>query len=229
MNDREVVVFDVNETLLDLTELAQPFSAIMPVELMGLWFTRMLHNSLVANATGRYDAFDRQGVDALIVTAGSVGVSLSQAAAADFVAGLQSLQPHPDVVPALEQLAANGFRLATLTNSSLPVLEQQMSNAGLTAFFDELISVEEVQLFKPAPATYLYAAGRLRVQIDDMRLVAAHSWDVTGAARAGAKTAYVARGTAVIGPLSEAPDIVGEDLISVAESIIARSGVDQGG
>ena len=229
MNVREVVVFDVNETLLDLTELAQPFSAIMPVELMGLWFTRMLHNSLVANATGRYDSFDRQGVDALIVTAGSVGVSLSEAKAAYFVAGLQSLTPHPDVVPALEHLAENGFRLATLTNSSLPVLEQQMSNAGLTAFFDELISVEEVQQFKPAPATYLYAAGRLRVQIDDMRLVAAHSWDVTGAARAGAKTAYLARGTAAIGPLSEAPDIVGDDLISVAESIVAVAGSDQGG
>jgi 2-haloacid dehalogenase len=229
VNDREVVVFDVNETLLDLTGLTEPFSALMPVELMGVWFTRMLHNSLVANATGRYDTFDRQGVDALIVTAGAVGVSLSEAIAADFVAEMQSLPPHPDVVPALEQLAENGFRLATLTNSSLPVLEQQMSNAGLTAFFDELISVEEVQQFKPAPATYLYAAGRLRVQIDDMRLVAAHAWDVTGAARAGAKTAYVSRGTSPLGPLSEPPDIVGDDLISVAESIVAGVGGDQGG
>lgn len=229
MNDREVVVFDVNETLLNLTELAQPFSAIMPVELMGLWFTRMLHNSLVANATGCYDAFDRQGVDALIVTAGSVGISLSEAEAADFVAELQSLPPHPDVVPALERLAEGGFRLATLTNSSLSVLEQQMSNAGLTDFFDELISVEEVQQFKPAPATYLYAAGRLRVPIDDMRLVAAHSWDVTGAARAGAKTAFISRGTSAPGPLSEVPDIVGDELMSVAESIIASSQTGQGG
>jgi 2-haloacid dehalogenase len=229
VNDREVVVFDVNETLLDLTGLTEPFSAIMPVELMGLWFTRMLHNSLVANATGRYDSFDRQGVDALIVTAGSVGVTLSEANAADFVAELQSLPPHPDAVPALERLAESGYRLATLTNSSLSVLEAQMGHAGLRGFFDELISVEEVQQFKPAPATYLYAAGRLRVQIDGMRLVAAHSWDVTGAARAGAKTAFVSRGTANLGPLSETPDIVGDDLISVAESIVAGAGMDQGG
>lgn len=229
MSHREVVVFDVNETLLDLSGLVPAFSAILPVELMSVWFTRMLHNSLVANATGHYDAFDRQGVDALIVTAGSVGVRLSEAKAADFVAELQSLPPHPDVVPALQRLAERGFRLATLTNSSLQVLEQQMSNAGLTGFFDELISVEEVQQFKPAPATYLYAAGRLRVPIDDMRLVAAHSWDVTGAARAGAKTAYVSRGTSAPGPLSEVPDIVGDDLISVAESIIAGSQTGQGG
>lgn len=229
MSQREVVVFDVNETLLDLRGLAPAFSSILPAELMGVWFTRMLHNSLVANSTGHYDSFDRQGVDALIVTAGSVGVSVTEPQAAALVAGMTSLPPHPDVVPSLERLAESGFRLATLTNSSLAVLEEQMSNAGLMGFFDELISVEEVQQFKPAPATYLYAAGRLRVPIDEMRLVAAHSWDVTGAARAGARTAYVSRGNLARGPLSEAPDIAGDDLISVAGSIIAASEIDQGG
>lgn len=229
MSQREVVVFDVNETLLDLRGLAPAFSAILPVELMTVWFTRMLHNSLVANSTGHYDSFDRQGVDALIVTAGSVGVSLSEPQAAELVAGMTSLPPHPDVVPCLEMLSESGFRLATLTNSSLPVLEAQMGNAGLFDFFDELISVEEVEQFKPAPATYLYAAGRLRVPIDDMRLVAAHSWDVTGAARAGARTAYVSRGRSTPGPLSESPDIAGDDLISVAGSIIAGTEIGQGG
>ncbi len=229
MSHPEVVVFDVNETLLDLSGLAPAFSAILPVELMAVWFTRMLHNSLVANVTGHYDSFDRQGVDALIVTAGSVEVNVSEHQAADLVAGMKSLPPHPDVVPGLEQLVESGFRLATLTNSSLAVLEEQMCNTGLIGFFDELISVEEVQQFKPAPATYLYAAGRLRVPIDEMRLVAAHLWDVTGAARAGAKTAYVSRGKSTPGPLSEAPDIVGGDLISVAGSIIAGHELDQGG
>lgn len=215
--------------MLDLSGLAPAFSAILPVELMVVWFTRMLHNSLVANATGHYDSFDRQGVDALIVTAGSVGVSLSEPKAVELVAGMTSLPPHRDVVSSLEMLAESGFRLATLTNSSFAVLDEQISNAGLIGFFDELISVEEVQQFKPAPATYLYAAGRLRVPIDDMRLVAAHSWDVTGASRAGARTAYVSRGKPAPGPLSEAPDIVGDDLIAVAGSIIARSESDQGG
>ncbi len=229
MSQREVVVFDVNETLLDLSGMTSAFSAMLPAELMTIWFTRMLHNSLVANATGHYDSFDRQGVDALIVTAGSVGVSLSESQAAELVARVTSLPPHPDVVPSLERLSESGFRLATLTNSSFAVLEEQMSNAGLVDFFDELISVEEVELFKPAPATYLYAAGRLRVPIDEMRLVAAHSWDVTGAARAGARTAYVSRGKAVRGPLSEPPDIVGDDLVSVAESIIAGIAIGQGG
>jgi 2-haloacid dehalogenase len=183
----------------------------------------------VANATSHYDSFDRQGVDALIVTAGSVGVSVSEPQAAELVAGMTSLPPYPDVVPSLDRLSEGGFRLATLSNSSLAVIEEQMSNSGLIGFFDELISVEEVQQFKPAPATYLYAAGRLRVPIDEMRLVAAHSWDVTGAARAGAKTAYVSRGRSTAGPLSEAPDIVGVDLISVAGSIITRGKVGQGG
>lgn len=229
MSEREVVVFDVNETLLDMDGLIPAFSAILPVELMAVWFSRMLHNSLVANSTGHYDSFDRQGVDALIVTAGSVGVSLSEAQAAELVAGMRFLPAHADVVACLEMLSESGYRLATLTNSSRPVLEAQLSNSGLISFFDELISVEEVEQFKPAPATYLYAAGRLRVPIDEMRLVAAHSWDVTGAARAGARTAHVSRGRSAVGPLSESPDIVGDDLVSVAEAIIAGSESGQGG
>ena len=71
---QEVVVFDVNETLLDLRALAPRFELLLPATLMGEWFSRMLRNSLVASLTGSYASFDRQGVDALLATAGSAGV-----------------------------------------------------------------------------------------------------------------------------------------------------------
>ena len=52
-----------------------------------------------------------------------------------------------------------------------------------------------------------------------MRLVAAHDWDVTGAIRAGAMAAFVGRAGKGLGPLSEKPDIIGPDLMTVANKI----------
>ncbi len=128
---REVVVLDVNETLLDLRALAPRFEKLLPPALMGVWFSRMLRNSLVALATGQYAPFDRQGVDALLTTASSAGVEVTEAEAVEVIAGMNELPPHPDVVPALGQLAGARIRMATLTNSALGVATAQVRNAGL--------------------------------------------------------------------------------------------------
>ena len=217
---QEVVVFDVNETLLDLRALAPRFELLLPATLMGEWFSRMLRNSLVASLTGRYASFDRQGVDALLATAGSAGVVATEAQAEHVIAGMNELPPHPDVLPALQRLADAGYRLATLSNSAAAVAIAQIRNAGLSPFFERLLSVDEIRVFKPAPETYRYAAAQLGVPIDRIRLVAAHDWDVTGAIRAGSRAAFVARRGAILGPLSETPDIIEPDLAGVAAAIL---------
>lgn len=217
---KEVVLFDVNETLLDLVALTPRFERLLPASLLGVWFSRMLRNSLVASITGTYAPFDRQGVDALLATARSVDVEVSEAQAADLVAGMEELPPHPDVVPALERPAA-GYRMATLTNSTNSVVTAQVQNAGLGPYLDRLLSVDEIRLFKPAPETYRFGAAQMAVPIEQVRLVAAHDWDVTGAIRAGAQAAFVARRGATLGPLAEVPDIIEPDLAGVADAILA--------
>jgi 2-haloacid dehalogenase len=220
LTNRKIIVFDVNETLLDLRALGPRFGARLPVELMGEWFSRMLRNSLIASITGRYAPFDRQGVDALLATAEKAGVDVSKAQAEDVIAGMEELPPHPDVIPALQRLTDAGYRMATLTNSASPVMTAQIRNAGLDRFFERLLSVDEIGVFKPAPETYRYAADQLAVPIAAIRLVAAHDWDVTGAIRAGARAAFVARPGAVLGPLAETPDIIEPDLMAVADAIL---------
>ncbi len=219
VNDRDVVVFDVNETLLDLRALAPRFEKLLPAALMGVWFSRMLRNSLVASITGSYAPFDRQGIDALLATARNVGVEATHAQAAEVIAGMNELPPHPDVIPGLQRLADAGYRMATLTNSALPVVTAQVDHAGLAPFFERLLSVDEIRLFKPAPETYRFAAAQLGVPIGNIRLVAAHDWDVTGAIRAGARAAFVARRGATLGQLSETPDIVEPELIAIVDAI----------
>ena len=68
------------------------------------------------------------------------------------------------------------------------------------------------------------AAERLGVPVEQVRLVAAHSWDVAGAMRAGCAAAFVERPGQVLDPLAPTPDVVGADLREVAAGIV---GVDR--
>ncbi len=217
----EVLVFDVNETLLDMRAMRAGFEEVLgDATLLPQWFGQLLRNSLVATITETYAPFDVQGVAALQLTARRAGIDLSPEDGVALVARMEVLPPHPDVMPAMTRFREAGVRMATLTNSAPPVLEAQIRNAGLTEFFERLLSVEPVGLFKPARQTYHYAAQQLGVDIGAMRLVAAHDWDVTGAIRAGAKGAFVARPGMFLGELSERPDIVGPDLGAIAALLL---------
>lgn len=209
----KLIAFDVNETLLDLAALRPDYAALMGTpDSMGEWFARMLHGSLVANHTGHYRSFEMLGVEALLVVAQKRGVDLTADDAADFVGGMRTLPPHPDVIPTLTELASRGWRMVALTNGSQLAAEAQITNSGLSSLLEAVLSVESVGRFKPAPETYLWAAARLGIEIDEMLLVAAHDWDILGAQSVGGQAAFIARPGAIWGVPAKPPEIIGHDL-----------------
>ncbi len=122
---------------------------------------------------------------------------------------------------ALQRLRDAGLRLAALTNSTEQVARAQLEHAGLIEAFELVLSADTVRRLKPAPEPYRMAAERLGVAVGEVRLVAAHAWDVAGAVRAGCAAAFVARPGKVLDPLVERPDVVGADLVAVADGILA--------
>jgi 2-haloacid dehalogenase len=137
---------------------------------------------------------------------------------------MSSLPPHPEVPDALVTLAQTSLRMVALTNSTQPVAEAQLASAGLGQHFEAVISADSVRHLKPAPQPYRAVAERTGVGLGDVRLVAAHSWDITGALSAGCQAAFVARPGMVLSPLSGQPDIIGPDLAAVVGQIIATDG-----
>jgi len=133
---------------------------------------------------------------------------------------MQELPPHPEVEENLGRLREAGLRLAALTNSTQQVADAQIDNSGLRDYFEQVLSADAVQRLKPAPEPYRMTAESLGVEIGQVRLVAAHAWDVAGAMRAGCAAAFVARPGMVLNPLFERSDVVGSDLREVADQII---------
>jgi 2-haloacid dehalogenase len=217
-----VCLFDVNETLLDLGALDPHFErAFGDASVRRSWFLQVLQSALVATVTGAYSDFGAVGGAALDMTAERLGVRLSEEDRRSIVGGIRELPPHPEVPAALDLLRDAGLRLAALTNNTAEVAEAQLANAGLSDRFEKILSADTVRRLKPAPEPYRAAAEALGVETSQVRLVAAHAWDVAGAMRAGCAAAFVARPGMVLDPLAEPPDVVGTDLSAVAASIIA--------
>jgi 2-haloacid dehalogenase len=221
----KVLVFDVNETLLDLRALDPIFERVFgEAAARREWFGQMLQSAFVSIIIDAYADFGATGGAALRMIAAKRGVTLDQADLDAVKQTMRELPAYPDVRPALEQLRDAGFRLATLTNSTAEVGEAQVTNAGLRDLFEQTLSADTVRRLKPAPEPYRMAAERLGVGMGDMMLVAAHFWDVAGAMRAGCRAAFVARPGQVLDPLAPEPDIVGKDLTEVTAAIIAAGG-----
>jgi 2-haloacid dehalogenase len=208
-----VLLFDVNETLLDMAALDPVFAdAFGDAGVRPVWFGQMLQLALTATVIGEYRAFGGHAMAALAMTGERLGVPVDDALRTRVREGMTALPAHPDVRPALARLRAEGARLATLTNSTVEVVEAQLAHAGLRDLFEAALSADTVQRLKPAAEPYSYAAQNLGVPVQDVTLIAAHAWDVAGARAAGARTVFVARPGQVMDPAAPPPDRVVADL-----------------
>jgi 2-haloacid dehalogenase len=125
-----VIVFDVNETLLDLSALNTHFERIFgDAGVRRLWFAQVLQSALVSAITDWYTDFGTVGGAALAMVAERQGITLTDADRQTVREAMLNLPPHPEVRAALEKLQKAGLRLAALTNSAQAAAETQLTNA----------------------------------------------------------------------------------------------------
>lgn len=219
LNNITTLFFDVNETLLDIQPLKDIISETLDhrKELADLWFISLLHNSLIDTASGGWHSFAEIGHAVLHMLATEHNIQISDDAPS-LAEALSKLPPHADVIPALSLLQQKGYKLVALTNSSQALAEKQLNQAGIAHFFWEVLSVETIRTYKPDLKVYFWATEKMDVLRENTLMIAAHSWDVGGAKRAGMNTAFIARKGQSLSPLMPTPDLVFPDLKALAAS-----------
>ena len=222
---RDTILFDINETVLDLGSLKPIFKAAFGDEAVtATWFSMLLHTSTVCTLTDVKTDFASLAAAMLDAVAARRGVELPDVMRADILGSFASLAPHADIKPALTRLRSAGYRTVAFTNSSLKLVTAQIDNAGLTDYFDDIVSVEETGSFKPDPRVYEFVARRISRPLGELRLVATHDWDTHGALSAGMLAAYIDRSGAPYHPQYRQPDVYATTMDDVAGQIIARDG-----
>lgn len=222
-----IIVFDVNETLLDITTLEPLFERVFGDKaILREWFANLILYSQTMTLCGRYTPFDTLAVSTLRMVASNHRVALHDTDIDELKARMSTMPAHADVLPALNCLRNAGFRMVTLSNSPSGASPSALERAGLAAFFERSFSVEAVKKFKPAPQTYQMVSEALNVELADLLLVACHLWDTAGAQAAGCLGALLTRpyNAPLLTDEVPVPDLMAPELGALTEQIIQRWG-----
>ena len=203
-----VIVFDVNETLSDLSAMKARFVQVgAPAHLASAWFAALLRDGFALAAAGGTAPFSVIGSELLREVLRDVPLMREPDEAVEHImAGFGLLKLHPDVPEGVRALTGTGMRLVTLSNGSAEVARSLLAAADLESHFEALLSVEDAGAWKPMRAAYDYAANACGVRPAELLLVAVHPWDIHGAAEAGLATAWLNRGGHTYPSYFTAPD-----------------------
>lgn len=218
-----VIVFDVNETLSDMSPMGERFRQVgAPADMAKLWFATLLRDGFALAASGDNGSFATIGANVLRGLFSGVQLNQPLHVAVDHVmGGMKDLEVHRDVPEGIRALTAAGFRLVTLSNGSAQIAGKLLSDAWIRDEFESLLSVEEAPAWKPARSSYEYAAASTGTDPGRMLLVAVHPWDIHGAARAGLRTAWLNRTGDSYPAYFEAPDFTVSALTELATVLTA--------
>jgi 2-haloacid dehalogenase len=224
MPERPIIVFDVNETLLDLNAIRPALDRIFndPAALR-LWFAGLITYSEALTLAGVYVPFTDIGGAVLRMLAATRAITITDADSTELTDRFATMPPHPEVPAALRRLRDHGFRLFTLTDNTLEISGRQLEHAGVIDVFERRFSVDEtVRRHKPAPEAYHSVAAALMADPGDICLIACHTWDTLGAVAAGWQAALILReGNAPL-DVGPQPNYVGDDLDDIADQLIKR-------
>ncbi len=218
----KLLIFDVNETLLDMTPLKKSINSALKNDYgFDIWFPSLLQYSLVETSIGTYHDFSKIAAATFKMTAMKFELNFTEEEIQEILSPISNLKPHPEVLEALSLLKQNNFKMIALTNGKPEVAEEQLKHAEIDHFFEEVVSVDVVKKYKPHPDTYNYVLKKYEIVANDAMMIAAHGWDVAGAQQAGLQTAFIGRPGKFKYPLAAKPTFEGSNILEVAKSLLS--------
>jgi len=215
-----VAVFDMNETTIDFAPVRAEIDRLFDsTDGFTVWFQKLLQMAMTSISSGAYQPFGVLAPSALDSVAVARNTTLPPDAWSTVAAAMAGVDPFPDVVDGLTQLRSAGWMTVALTNSAASSINAQVDRAGLRPFFDEVISVDEVQCYKPSPTPYRHALDKVGADPGDAWMVASHDWDLAGARSVGMRTAFVRRPHMIYGSAYPASDIAVDDFVQLAQTL----------
>ena len=197
----KALAFDAYGTLFDVFSVTALCEQLYPGkgnQLAQIWRVKQLQYSLMRSLMGRHRDFWGLTEDGLVWATKNLKLDLPADNKKKLMDAYLSLAAFPDVKPGLEALKKQGIKLAILSNGEPKMLEAAAKSAGIRELLDDIISVEEVKIFKVSPRVYNLGPERMKVRNPELGFVSANSWDIMAAASAGLRTLWIQRSAAEV-------------------------------
>ncbi len=217
-----VVLFDVFETVLRVEALGDRFRDVgRPAHEWELFFTRTLRDGMALTLAGQAPPFGEVARAALRTT---VGHTLTDEALDHVLSGFAHLPPHRDVEPALVTLARARVPAYAFTHGDPRTACDALDRAGLRTYLRGVHSAEAIASFKPPARVYDWVCAQVDTPPERVALVAAHSWDVHGAVRAGMVGGLATRLEGAVPTVVDRPHVSAERVDLVVDGLLALPG-----
>jgi 2-haloacid dehalogenase len=208
-------LFDLNGTLLDPSGVGEPVGLGAEGSLAAL--DEAILHSMAETLSGEYRPFSHF-LRAALTRRSEVGDR--RAGVDEAMRRAAAMPAYPEAAEAVERLRGAGLSVGVLTNSATEAAEAALDAAGLV--FDLVVGSDQAGAFKPDPRVYRCGLERVGAQPAEAWMVAAHGWDLMGAARVGMRTAWVGHKEGAVPEVVPAPDVRGQSLLETADRLAER-------
>ena len=216
-----LLIFDVNETLIDFESMNPLFARIFgDKRVMREWLAHLVMYSMTLTLSGLYKDYWTLGGGLFQMVGAIHGIDITQEHIEALKEGMKTLPAHLDAEEGLNRLRNAGYRMVTLTNSPImPNRKSPLENAGLSKFFERQFNTESAQAYKPSSIVYHMVADAMNLAPEQCCMVTSHVWDTIGAQSAGLSAGLLTRpGNApLLIPGLPQPNIVAADIPALAE------------
>ncbi len=218
----KAVAFDIIGTVFPLQPLRPLLGNLgLPPEALETVYAATLRDAFTLTATGDFEPFTTVFAAALGQVLAQHGLNPPAKARATVIEQLKYLPPRPDAREAFYLLNKAGLPVIALTNGAAAATKSLLQLARLSDLVAHIVSVEDLQRFKPDAKVYRRAAITVGIKPGRLAMVAIHPWDIHGAKAAGLNTAYVAV-DAPFPPIFRKPDIIAPSLAAAARALLKQ-------
>jgi 2-haloacid dehalogenase len=212
------VIFDANSIVPEVEKAFPGKSA----EFTRLWRAKQFEYCYLRTITGRYADFFAVTEDALVYAAEATQVELKADVRKRLLDAYLNLKLWPDAAEGLRKLKAAGVRIITISVFSTAMLRANAEHAGIADLFDDLLSTEVNQTYKPDPRAYALGVERLHLAKDEIAFAAFGAWDAYGAKSFGYPTFWVNRFNVPAEELGLKADATSSDFQGLLDFVLGK-------
>jgi 2-haloacid dehalogenase len=220
MNTKGTVVFDIIGTCFSLDKPRQRLVELgAPPHALQFWFAQTLRDAFALSYAGSYRPLKEVLEAELPRTLKVLGIEADAEKRSAVVNAFSELEPQPEALEAFRILTTAGWKLVALTNGSEDSTHKLLERANALEYFASIFSCDAIGKTKPHPDVYALAKQDVE---DDIWMVAAHAWDIAGAACAGLRTAFITQEEKDYLGVYPQPEVVASDLVEAGNRILER-------
>lgn len=220
MQNINAVVFDAYGTLFDVHSVIEKCNSYFPgrgEQISHTWRRKQLEYTWLVSLMGRYENFFSLTRRGLVFALKELKLNFNDELCNEILNEYFTLKPFPEVSAALA--AIKDKKLAILSNGNPEMLNPVVNNSKLNELIQNIISVDELRIFKPFPGVYQLAPAKLNIPREEILFVSSNSWDMAGAKAFGFKVCWINRTGQQLDELDVKPDIEVKDLMQMVEFI----------